>query len=556
MIIAYLIKGANKARYKIDKLFEDDGKDHPEFIRAIVGHTGGQFVNVEGVEITEKDTKSLYHVTQEISTENILRTGLNPNFKGRHYTYYSARSPDDKTITHQPQDPCVTGKPEIVIYPVAGKGDFCVEIDVETARANGCIFRQNQSLSVMTAQHTPKQAILKVWNYVTGVIKWDYNVHPLPLAHLTPRPPASGNAEQFYHNDISHEELVKQNALKRREGHETSSDEETKDKSASSSKDQRDIVQPQTIAFKQSSDDPHTRYRKCATCFRDNPISETNCMQCGHILDHSEESAKIQENNLKNAHHTPFALKIAIREKPRGDYFISENKRAKQYLDRAKKAGYQTIVEHMLNDPQRATDCKVGITPDCKYTMADMTHFDKIATEISVPQTRPYSQRRNWVGTEKVVAKSRGGSETPRFRADPVVAKMKLMERREKSRPPIHLIPKAGGNAEQMPKAGGNAAHRTPPKPPPARSRSAARLVPAAALPPKPARTPPRTASMEPPQFIPRHLPIGANPKHYSMANPPPPPTPRQVSSRLPSQPRPKPKGSPSPPPPPPPPKR
>jgi len=283
-------------------------------------------------------------------------------------------------------------------------------------------------------------------------------------------------------------------------------------------------------------------------------------MNCGHILKHSEESARIQEENLRNADHTPFALQIVTRNKPRGDYFITENKRAKQYLDRAKNAGYQTIVDHMMNDPQRAKDCKVGDTPDCKYTMADMTNFDNLAKEASAPKTRPYSQRRYWVGTEKVRAKSSGGSQTPRFRADPVVAKMRLMEQKEKSRPIVRLTSKAGGNAEQVPKASGNAVHRTPPQPPPPRSRSAVRLKPAATLPtlpPRPARTPPRTPSMDyNAQFNTRQIPIGANPKHYSMANPPPPPTPRRLSSRLPDAPRPPPKGSPSPPPPPPPPRR
>jgi len=265
----------------------------------------------------------------------------------------------------------------------------------------------------MTAQNTPRQAIVRILNYRTGVLKLDYKIHPFPVAQLTPRPPASGNAEQFCHNDISHEELVKQNAIERREGHETSSDEENKKDPASSSTDQRDIVQQQTIATARASDDPHAKYRKCTTCYRDNPVSEKNCAQCGHILEHSEESAQVQEDNLKNAHHTPFALKIAIREKPRGDYFISENKRAKQYPERAKQAGYQTIVGHMLNDPQRAIDCKVGTTLGCKYKVEDMKCFDELAIADSIPKTRPYSQRRHWVGTEKVIAKSKGGSETP-----------------------------------------------------------------------------------------------------------------------------------------------
>ena len=56
-IIEYLIEGANKPRWRID---QPDGAEHPDYIRAIVGHTGGKFVNVEGVEVTEEHVKSLF----------------------------------------------------------------------------------------------------------------------------------------------------------------------------------------------------------------------------------------------------------------------------------------------------------------------------------------------------------------------------------------------------------------------------------------------------------------------------------------------------------------
>ena len=345
----------------------------------------------------------------------------------------------------------------------------------------------------------------------------------------------------FYFDDEQHKDLVKQNALKRRAGrdNESSSDDERKDEAASSSNDmQRDIVQPQTIvSTKRYPDEAHQRFRKCTSCFIDNIISNVNCEQCGRILIPSEQASKTQDAHIEKS-QVSHSLKIAVRNKPRGDYFISESKRAKQYLDRAIKAGYASIVEHMTKDPQRAIDCKVGTSEDCTYTLDDMKRFDMLAIEETVIKTRPYSQRQHYVGTERVMATSKGGSETYRFRADPVVAaKAKLME--IKSKPPAIRTASAGGNAV--------------PQPPPAplsRSRSATiRLIPANIMAQRPTRSPPRTPSMGPPQFVPRQIPIGGNPKHYSMANPPPPPTPRQVSTRLPSQPRPKPKGSPPPPP-------
>jgi len=193
----------------------------------------------------------------------------------------------------------------------------------------------------------------------------------------------------------------------------------------------------------------------------------------------------------------------------------------------------------MTKDTQRAADCNVGTSENCRYTLDDMRRFDELATRETVIRTRPYSQRQHLVGTERVVATSKGGSETYRFRADPVVAaKARLMEIRSKS--PAIRVAKAGGDAVPQP-------------PPPPRSRSAS-IRPI--IPPKPTRVVPRTASMDPPQFHPRQTPIGGDPKHYSMANPPPPPSPRQISSRLPPQPRPDPKGPPNPPPPPPAPKR
>ena len=50
---------------------------------------------------------------------------------------------------------------------------------------------------------------------------------------------------------------------------------------------------------------------------------------------------------------------------------ISEIRRAKQYLSRAKE-NFTTIVEHMEAIPHRAHDCSVGDTSDCKYSWDDM----------------------------------------------------------------------------------------------------------------------------------------------------------------------------------------
>ena len=47
----------------------------------------------------------------------------------------------------------------------------------------------------------------------------------------------------------------------------------------------------------------------------------------------------------------------------------------------------------MRNDPQRAIDCNVGDTRDCKYTFDDMTYFDKVAIQQAVIKTKPYTER-------------------------------------------------------------------------------------------------------------------------------------------------------------------
>ena len=213
------------------------------------------------------------------------------------------------------------------------KGALCVEVDVKIARQAGCIFRQNQSFSIMTSQITPRESIIRMWNIKTGAVEWERGKHAYPLPHLKPRseiPPAGGDAEHFHYDDDQVTDQDKQKALKRREGieHESSSEEEHKGQGASSSKDhQMDIVKPQTlVSGKRYPDEAHLRFIKCSICFSDNIIGNVNCDQCGHILVSNEQSSKNQDQHIEESQVT-HTLEIAVRTKPRGDYVISEAKK-------------------------------------------------------------------------------------------------------------------------------------------------------------------------------------------------------------------------------------
>ena len=50
--------------------------------------------------------------------DNIARMGFDPHYKGRHYTYFSACSPDTEIPSVRPRDPCAIGRPVVTPYPV------------------------------------------------------------------------------------------------------------------------------------------------------------------------------------------------------------------------------------------------------------------------------------------------------------------------------------------------------------------------------------------------------------------------------------------------------
>jgi len=183
--------------------------------------------------------------------------------------------------------------------------------------------------------------------------------------------------------------------------------------------------------------------------------------------------------------------------------------------------------------PQGAIDCSVGDGTGNKCSWDDMAYFDEVAIQDSVIKTKPFVDREKFIGKDRVVATSTGGTGTLRVRADPnVVSKAKLMQRASKS-PSI----RAGGDAVRA------TTHR-------AASHSS---YPSAchALPPKPTRIP----SLERSQKDANRAPIGSDPMYFTPIMPPPPPA-RQMRSDMPPQSRPPPKQPPTPPSPPPAPKR
>jgi len=90
--------------------------------------------------------------------------------------------------------------------------------------------------------------------------------------------------------------------------------------------------------------------QQCPSCHKDNIKGSVHCDTCGHQLKSYEEAIQDQDKHITQS-DVVYSLEIKARTKPRGDYYITPERRAKQYLNGANQEGFSSIVAHMKAEP-------------------------------------------------------------------------------------------------------------------------------------------------------------------------------------------------------------